>query len=209
MSAYIAKVREPYLPQLQEELAVADELLYRRGNFNGTFDQVICDAMCIEGDAQIALSPGFRWGTTVLPGQPITMEHVLDQTCITYGETYVREMSGADLKLVLEDVADNLFNGDPYYQQGGDMVRLGGMDYVLDPTAEIGKRVSNMQLDDGTRIEASKSYKVTGWATVNSQSPGEPVWDVVASYLRRVKTARVEKLNTPKLENVSGNPGIG
>ncbi len=208
MASYIAEMRKPYLGQLQEELAVADELLFRRGNFNGTFDQVICDALRIEGDAQISLSPGFRWGTTVLSGQTITMEHVMDQTCITYPETYVNEMTGETIKLILEDVADNLFNPDPYYQQGGDMVRLGGMDYVLDPTGDAGKRISNMQLDDGTPIEASKNYKVAGWATVGSVSPGAPIWEVVANYLRRVKTAHIDKLNTPKLKNVGNNPGI-
>ena len=208
MSAYIEKVRKPHLAKLQEELAVAEDLLYRRGNFNGTFDQIICDALRIEGDAQISLSPGFRWGTTVLSGQPITMEHVMDQTCITYPETYVREMTGENIRLILEDVADNLFNEDPYYQQGGDMVRLGGLDYSIDPGGTAGQRISDMQLDDGTRIEAAKNYKVAGWATVGSQSPGAPVWDVVADYLRREDTARIGKLNTPKIRNVDGNPGI-
>jgi sulfur-oxidizing protein SoxB len=209
MAAQIAGSRKPYLPELQEELSVAESLLYRRGNFNGSFDQIICDALRVEGDAQISLSPGFRWGTTVLPGQTITMEHVLDQTCITYPETYVREMSGEDLRLILEDVADNLFNKDPYYQQGGDMVRLGGLDYSIEPDAGAGARIADMQLDDGTPIEASKSYKVAGWATVGSQSPGAPIWEVVADYLRRSDSARITKLNTPKLKNVSGNPGIG
>ncbi|MFZ9039039.1 MAG: thiosulfohydrolase SoxB [Gammaproteobacteria bacterium] len=208
MTAYIEKVREPHLAKLQQELSVAEDVLFRRGNFNGTFDQVICDALRVEGDAQISLSPGFRWGTTVLPGQAITMEHVMDQTCITYPETYVREMSGEDLKLILEDVADNLFNEDPYYQQGGDMVRLGGLDYSIDPTAGAGERISDMQLDDGSVIDAAKNYKVAGWATVGSQSPGAPIWDVVADYLRREDTVRIEKLNTPKLKNVSGNPGM-
>jgi sulfur-oxidizing protein SoxB len=208
MTAYIEKVRKPHLAKLQQELSVAEDVLFRRGNFNGTFDQVICDALRVEGDAQISLSPGFRWGTTVLPGQAITMEHVMDQTCITYPETYVREMSGEDLKLILEDVADNLFNKDPYYQQGGDMVRLGGLDYSIDPTAGAGERISDMQLDDGSVIDAAKSYKVAGWATVGSQSPGAPIWDVVADYLRREDTVRIEKLNTPKLKNVSGNPGM-
>ncbi len=208
MTAYIEKVRKPHLAKLQQELSVAEDVLFRRGNFNGTFDQVICDALRVEGDAQISLSPGFRWGTTVLPGQAITMEHVMDQTCITYPETYVREMSGQDLKLILEDVADNLFNKDPYYQQGGDMVRLGGLDYSIDPTAGAGERISDMQLDDGSVIDAAKSYKVAGWATVGSQSPGAPIWDVVADYLRREDTVRIEKLNTPKLKNVSGNPGM-
>ena len=137
------------------------------------------------------------------------MEHVLDQTCITYPETYVREMSGEDLKLILEDVADNLFNKDPYYQQGGDMVRLGGLDYSIEPDAAAGARIADMQLDDGTRIEASKSYKVAGWATVGSESSGAPIWDVVADYLRRSDSARITKLNTPRLKNVTGNPGIG
>ncbi len=208
MAAYIEKVRTPYATQLAEELAVADTLLYRRGNFNGTFDQLICDAQRVVGDAQIALSPGFRWGTAVLPGQTITMEHVMDQTAITYPETYVREMTGEDLRLILEDVLDNLFNVDPYYQQGGDMVRLAGLDYVCDPTKEIGSRVSNMTLDNGDSVEAGKSYKVAGWATVGSQSPGPPIWDVVAEYLRDQKVAKITKLNTPKLVNVAGNPGI-
>jgi sulfur-oxidizing protein SoxB len=208
MQAYIDEVRRPHLDMLNEELAVASELMYRRGNFNGTFDQIICDAQRVIGDAQISLSPGFRWGTTVLPGQAITMEHVYDQTGTTYPETYVTEMSGADVKMILEDVLDNLFNEDPYFQQGGDMVRVGGLDYVCDPTAGMGRRITEMQLDDGTRIEADKMYKVAGWATVGSQSPGRPIWDVVADYLRDVKVAEIKKLNTPKLKNVDGNPGI-
>jgi len=209
MAAYIAEVRSPYLGKLQEELSIAEGLLFRRGNFNGTFDQIICDALRIEGDAQISLSPGFRWGTTVLPGQAITMEHVMDQTCITYPETYLREMTGENIKLILEDVADNLFNKDPYYQQGGDMVRLGGLDYSIDPEAAAGERIDDMQLDNGTRIEAAKSYKVAGWATVGSQSTGAPIWDVVADYLRREDSASIKKMNTPILKGVSGNPGIG
>ena len=208
MQAYIGRVRKPYKSKLDEELAVADELLYRRGNFNGTFDQVICDALRAENDAQISLSPGFRWGTTVQAGQTITMDHVFDQTGITYPETYRREMSGADLKLVFEDVSDNLFNTDPYYQQGGDMVRVGGLDYVCDPTQTFGKRISNMTLDDGTSIESGKNYIVAGWATVKSKAPGPPVWDQVADYLRRQDTVKISKINTPKLLNVKGNPGI-
>ncbi len=208
MASYIEKVRKPYLDTLNEKLGVADELLYRRSNFNGTFDQVICDALRADGDAQISLSPGFRWGTSVMPGQAITMEHVMDQTGTTYPETYVREMSGADIKLILEDVADNLFNRDPYYQQGGDMVRVGGMDYAIDPGQSFGKRISNMTLDNGTAVEAAKKYKVAGWATVNSQAPGRPVWDVVADYIRTQDRVRIGKLNTPKLLNVTGNPGL-
>ncbi|MGD1983373.1 MAG: thiosulfohydrolase SoxB [Chromatiaceae bacterium] len=208
MQAYIDKVRAPYRDQLEEELAVATETLYRRGNFNGTFDQVICDALNEVNDAQISLSPGFRWGTTVLPGQTITMDNVMDQTCITYPETYRREMTGEDIKVILEDVCDNLFNVDPYFQQGGDMVRVGGLDYVCDPTAGFGKRISNMTLDDGTPIDAAKKYVVSGWATVSSQAPGRPIWEVVADYLRVKGEAKIKKLNTPKLVNVGGNPGI-
>lgn len=208
MAEYIQQVRAPYQDQLSEELAASDDLLYRRGNFNGTFDQVICDALRKVQDAQISLSPGFRWGTTVLPGRIITMENVLDQTCITYPETYRRNMTGAEIKAILEDVCDNLFNVDPYVQQGGDMVRVGGLDYVCDPAAGIGERITDMQLDDGTKIEADKRYVVAGWATVGSKSPGEPVWETVATYLRDVKTVRIKKINTPKLKGVGGNPGI-
>ena len=208
MAAYIEEVRKPYLKTLREELAVADGLLYRRGNFNGTFDQVICDALREVGGAQISLSPGFRWGTSILPGQTITMENVMDQTAITYPETYVREMRGQDIKDILEDVADNLFNPDPYYQQGGDMVRVGGLDYTIDPTKTIGKRITEMRLNDGAPIEAGKDYTVAGWATVGSKAPGKPIWDVVAEYLREEKVAKISKLNTPKILNVKGNPGI-
>ena len=208
MQNYIDKVRAPYKDRLDEKLAVADQTLYRRGNFNGTFDQVIVDALRKVNDAQVALSPGFRWGTSVLPGQTITMDNVMDQTCITYPETYRRAMSGADIKAILEDVSDNLFNEDPYYQQGGDMVRVGGLDYVCDPTAGFGKRVTEMRLDDGTRIDADKKYVVSGWATVGSKSPGRPIWEVVADYLRFNETVKIGKLNTPKLVNVKGNPGI-
>ena len=208
MAALIERVRAPFADRLGEELAVADTLLYRRGNFNGTFDQLVCDAQRAVGDARIALSPGFRWGTTIIPGEVVTMERVLDQTATTYPETYVREMKGADLKLILEDVADNLFNPDPYFQQGGDMVRTGGLDYTCDPTQPIGRRISAMTLDDGEPVEAEKSYKVAGWATVNAQSPGPPIWEVVAQYLRDRGSAGIAKLNTPRLVNVAGNPGI-
>jgi sulfur-oxidizing protein SoxB len=208
MQAYIDEVRAPYKEKLDEKLAVTEETLYRRGNFNGTFDQVICDALITVNDAQISLSPGFRWGTTVLPGQTITMDNVMDQTCITYPETYRREMKGSDIKAILEDVCDNLFNKDPYYQQGGDMVRVGGLDYVCEPGAGVGKRITNMTLNDGTKIEADKHYVVAGWATVGSKSPGEPIWDTVAKYLRDQKTVTIKKLNTPKLVGVKGNPGL-
>ncbi|NTU90375.1 MAG: thiosulfohydrolase SoxB [Chlorobiaceae bacterium] len=208
MQALIDRIRAPYLSKLQEPLATAGSLLYRRGNFDGPFDQLICDALRQRNDAQIALSPGFRWGTTILPGQQITMEQVLEQTCMTYPETYVRDMTGQQIKAVLEDVADNLFNPDPFYQQGGDMVRVGGMNYRIDPGASMGNRIDEMRLDNGTLIDASRSYRVAGWATVGSKSPGEPVWDTVAAYLRDRKQVEIRKLNMPLLKNVSANQGM-
>jgi sulfur-oxidizing protein SoxB len=208
MGSLIKTIRKPYEDTLNEKLAVADQTLYRRGNFNGTFDQVIVDALNTVNESQISLSPGFRWGTTVLPGQPITMDNVMDQTCITYPETYRREMTGADIKAILEDVCDNLFNKDPYYQQGGDMVRVGGLDYTCDPTKSFGNRISDMTLDDGKPVDASKNYVVSGWATVQSQAPGRPIWEIVADYLRINETVKIKKINTPKLVNVEGNPGL-
>ncbi|MBA4501188.1 thiosulfohydrolase SoxB [Marinobacterium marinum] len=208
MQAMIDDIRSPHLSWLNEELALAGDLMFRRGNFNGTFDQVICDALREVGDAQISLSPGFRWGTTVLEGQMITMERVLDQTCLTYPETYIREMKGSELKLIMEDVADNLFNPEPYLQSGGDMVRVGGFDYVCEPGRGMGERISEMTLDSGERIEADKTYKVTGWATVGTRSPGPAIWDVVAEYLRDQKEVHVDRLNTPILKGVTNNAGL-
>ncbi|MBE9549216.1 MAG: thiosulfohydrolase SoxB [Proteobacteria bacterium] len=208
MAAYITKVRQPYLGKLNEELATAENLLYRRGNFNGTFDQVICDSLTNVLDAQFSFSPGFRWGTTVLPGEAITMDRVLDQTCMTYPETYVREMKGEQIKAILEDVCDNLFNADPYRQQGGDMVRVGGLTYACEPNGPSLNRISEIRDLKGNLIDANKDYKVAGWATVGSKSPGEPIWDVVATYLRDKKTIKVEKLIEPKLKGVAGNPGL-
>lgn len=208
MTQLIETIRQPHLDTLTEELAVSDSLLYRRGNFNGTFDQLICDALRHELNAEIALSPGFRWGTTVLPGQAITFEHVMDQTCITYPETYARAMLGTDIKAILEDVADNLFHPDPFYQQGGDMVRVGGMNYTCDPTATPGQRISNLTLDNGKAINANKQYKVAGWATVGSKAPGKPIWEVVSNYLRNRKTINITHINSPKLKNIGNNPGI-
>ncbi|MDD2814687.1 MAG: thiosulfohydrolase SoxB [Thiotrichaceae bacterium] len=209
MTNYINNVRKPYLKQLGEKLAVTDSVLYRRGNFNGTFDQVICDALRTQLNAQIALSPGFRWGTSLLPNQEITYEHVLEQTCITYPETYVRELSGAAIKGILEDVCDNLFNPDPYLQQGGDMVRVGGMNYSCDPRKPMNQRISNLTLEDGSPIEANKNYKVAGWAAMNAEpESGKPIWDVVAEHLRQQKQLKLHKLNLPKLLNVDDNMGI-
>ena len=207
MDAFITRVRAPFESKLNERLAVTEGLLYRRGNFNGTFDQLICDALMAVRGAEIAFSPGFRWGTSLLPGQPILMEHVLDQTAITYPATTVNDLSGEMLKTILEDVADNLFNPDPYLQQGGDMVRVGGLQYAIDPTAKMGARISNMRLG-GKPIEANKTYKVAGWASVQENVQGEPIWDVVAKYLRDQKVIKPRQLNLPQMTNVKGNPGL-
>jgi sulfur-oxidizing protein SoxB len=207
MTAYINKVREPYAEKLGEELAVADEVLYRRGNFNGTFDQLICDALIEVKNAQISLSPGFRWGVSVLPGEPITYEHVMTQTGITYPVTTLNNFTGEQIKNILEDVADNLFNDDPYYQQGGDMVRVGGLKYAIDPSQSIGKRITDMELD-GEAIQPNKSYSVAGWASVQELEGGVPIWDVVAEYLRDKKTLSHIELNEPTLKGVTDNPGV-
>ena len=169
MQAFIDNATKPHAAAFGEKLAVAGDVLYRRGNFNGSMDQLICDALRHELDAELALSPGFRWGNTMLPGEPITMEDVLSETAITYPEVYVQEMTGAQIKAIMEDICDNLFNPDPYYQQGGDMVRMGGMDYACAPAASVGNRISGMTLDSGKKLEADKSYKVAGWASVNPQ----------------------------------------
>jgi sulfur-oxidizing protein SoxB len=207
MAALIQRVRAPFENKLAEKLAVTEELLYRRGNFTGTFDQVILDALMEVEGAEIAFSPGFRWGTTLLPRETITLEHVMDQTAITYPYTTVNELTGAAIKNILEDVCDNLFNPDPYYQQGGDMVRVGGMHYRCDPTQTIGHRISDMTLH-GRPIAADKTYKVASWAPVAEGASGEPVWDVVARYLRAKKVVRAVKPNRPTLTGVRGNPGL-
>jgi len=206
MQALIEKIRQPYAAAYAEKIATSDRLLYRRGNFGGTVDQLICDALRGELDAEIALSPGFRWGLSVLPGQPVTMEDVLSETAMTYPETYVQSMTGSQIKDILEDVCDNLFNADPYYQQGGDMVRVGGFSYTCTPAENVGHRISELKLDNGHAIAAGKSYKVAGWASVNEQQ-GKPVWDVFAAHLRSGKWP--EKRGTGvTLRGVDDNPGI-
>jgi S-sulfosulfanyl-L-cysteine sulfohydrolase len=207
MQALIERLRKPYAEKFGEKLAVAGDLLYRRGNFNGSMDQLICDALRHELDAELAFSPGFRWGNTMLPGEAITMEDVLSETAITYPQVYVQEMTGAQIKAVMEDICDNLFNPDPYYQQGGDMVRIGGMDYACAPTEQVGHRISDLTLDSGKKLEADKTYRVAGWASVNPQQ-GKPVADVFAGYLRGMKTARLKRLNRVALKGVANNPGI-
>jgi len=208
MDKLIHSVRAPYLDKLKEKLAVTNELLYRRGNFNGSFDQLIVDALLQEKGAQIAFSPGFRWGTTLLPGQAITMEDVMNQTAITYPGTTLNEMSGDTIKTVLEDVADNLFNTDPYYQQGGDMVRVGGLSYTIDPNQSMGNRISNMTLNDKP-LEAGKLYKVAGWASVQESSEqGEPIWELVSRYLKDKKVIGDIQLNTPQIKGIENNQGF-
>ncbi len=212
MDALITKVRAPYEARLAEKLAVTDGLLYRRGNFNGSWDQLICDALMDVQGAEIAFSPGFRWGTSLLPGDTITRELMMDQLAITYPHATLTEMSGQTIKTVLEDVADNLFNPDPYYQQGGDMVRVGGLTYSCSPTEKMGSRISEMRLQ-GQPIEAGKNYKVAGWAPVAEQArnaPGaKPVWEHVETWFKsqggRITT---RKINAPKLVGIAGNSGI-
>lgn len=207
MDALIARIRSPYESRLNERLAMTEGTLYRRGNFNGTFDQLIVDALMEVKGAEIAFSPGFRWGTSLLPDSSILMEHLMDQTATTYSYTTLTDMSGATIKTVMEDVADNLFNPDPYYQQGGDMVRVGGMTYAIDPKAKMGERIQDMRLN-GKPIDAGRIYKVAGWAPVAEGAKGEPVWDVVAQWLRTSGTVKPRKLNIPRIVGMDGNPGI-
>jgi sulfur-oxidizing protein SoxB len=207
MAKLIESVRAPYEAKLGEQLAVTEGTLYRRGNFNGTFDQVIIDALMEVKGADMAFSPGFRWGTSLLPNSPILMEHLMNQTATTYSHTTLNTMSGATIKTVLEDIADNLFNPDPYYQQGGDMVRVGGMTYSIDPAAGMGARISEMRLN-GKLLEADKTYKVAGWAPVAEGAHGEPVWDVVAQWLKSKKTVAARKPNVPRVLGMQGNTGM-
>jgi sulfur-oxidizing protein SoxB len=206
MAALIEKMREPHAAAYAEKIATSDRLLYRRGNFGGSVDQLICDALRSQLDAEIALSPGFRWGPSVLPGQPVTMEDVLSETAITYPETYVQIMTGGQLRDILEDVCDNLFNADPYYQQGGDMVRVGGFTYTCTPGESAGRRISGLKLDNGRSLEAGKRYKVAGWASVNEQK-GTPVWDVFAKHLASGKAPEARGAGVT-LKGVDDNPGI-
>ena len=212
MDALITKSRAPFEAKLGETLATTDGLLYRRGNFNGSWDQLLCDALMDVQGADIAFSPGFRWGTSLLPGQAITRELMMDQVAITYPHATLSNLSGATIKTILEDVADNLFNPDPYYQQGGDMVRVGGLQYSLDPAAGMGGRISDMRLN-GKPIEADKSYKVAGWAPVSEEARDagtKPVWDLVESWLaaRPGKRVAPRRINTPRLIGVKGNAGL-
>jgi sulfur-oxidizing protein SoxB len=193
MTALVERVRAPFTKDLAREIGKTDSLLYRRGNFNGTFDDLICNAMMSERDAEIVLSPGFRWGGTLIPGDAITWEQITNATAITYPNCYRNQMTGTQIKEVLEDVADNIFHPDPYFQGGGDMVRMGGMGYAIDVSKPMGSRISGMtHLKSGKPIEASKTYTVSGWASVNENTQGPPIWDVVAAHVAKVSTIRIE-----------------
>jgi sulfur-oxidizing protein SoxB len=203
MTAAVTKARAPYATELARVVGQADSLLYRRGNFNGTFDDLICAALLKERDAEIVLSPGFRWGTSVLPGQPITVEDIHNATAITYPQVYRLPMTGERLKEVLEDVADNLFNPDPYYQQGGDMVRCGGLGYSIDVGKPIGSRISGMtHLKSGKPIEPGREYTVAGWASANEGTQGPPVWELVERYIAAEKTVRVVPNTSVKISGI-------
>lgn len=209
MQSLIDRVRAPYKDKLAEKLAITDGLLYRRGNFNGSWDQLLCDALMEVQGAEIAFSPGFRWGTSLLPGDVITRELMMDQVATTYSYATVTEMTGETIKTILEDVADNLFNPDPYYQQGGDMVRVGGLAYAIAPGESMGKRIQDLRLA-GRPIEADKRYRVAGWAPVaeEARSAGNKmVWDVVESWLRAKGSVTPRRLNAPRLIGVDGNAG--
>ncbi len=210
MQALIGKIRAPYESKLGEKLAVSEGMLYRRGNFNGSWDQLIIDALMDVQGAEIAFSPGFRWGTSLLPGQAITRELMMDQVATTYSYATVSEMSGETIKTVLEDVCDNLFNPDPYYQQGGDMVRIGGLTYACAPGEKMGARIQDMRLK-GAPIDANKNYKVAGWAPVAeaaSKAGNKMVWDVLEGWLKNKQSIAPRAVNTPRMIGVVGNPGI-
>ncbi len=203
------RLGKTYQEILSEELAIAEDTLYRRGNFMGTWDQILVNSLREEHDTQISMSAGVRWGTSVLEGEMITMERVMDQTSMTYSETYKTELTGAQMKDILEGVAGNIFQVDPYLQSGGDMVRLGGMDYTCEPKASLGNRITNMRLDDGTPLEPNKTYTVSGWAQVDTVGSGRLMWDVAADYLRNNKgNLKFKKINYPTLKGVKDNPGI-
>jgi sulfur-oxidizing protein SoxB len=204
MAAYISKARQPFEEKLAEKIAVTEGTLYRRGTYNGTFDQLILDALRAQKDTPIAFSPGFRWGTTLLPGQAITLEHLMDQTAITYPQVTVNSLTGTQIKAVLEDIADNLFHPDPYSRQGGDMVRVAGMSYSVDPSAKVGARISDLRVGERP-MAATSLYKVAGWASVQEGAAGEPVWDVLGRHLRAMKTVPLLPVNQPRVERVKAS----
>jgi sulfur-oxidizing protein SoxB len=203
MAAHIARVRAPFDQDLKRVLGRTESLLYRRGNFDGTLDNIICDAILTQRDAEIALSPGIRWGTSILPGDPITFEDITNGTAMTYPSCYRMTMKGERLKEILEDFADNIFHPDPYYQQGGDMVRSGGLGYTIDVSKRAGSRISSMVLlKTGKHIEADKDYTVAGWASVNQGTEGPPIWDVIAKHIEAKKVVSTKALDSVKIVGV-------
>jgi sulfur-oxidizing protein SoxB len=191
MARLIHEIRAPYAARLGERLAVSESLLYRRGPFNGSFDEIILDALGKRLDAEVALSPGFRWGITIVPGQEISLEDVYAHTGLSYPNCFVRELSGTEIHRMLEDVADNLFHPDPYYRQGGDMVRVGGITYAIDPRQAMGRRITEITVA-GKPLAPSRRYKVASWASPGPEVPGPPAFDVVAEHLRNIKRVKLD-----------------
>ena len=191
MSRLVQEIRGPREARLGERLAVSESLLYRRGTFNGTFDELILDALLKRFDAEVAFSPGFRWGITILPGQVITLEDVYAHTGLTYPNTLVRELSGAEIKQIMEDVADNLFHPDPYYRQGGDMLRVGGLTYTIDPRQPMGRRISDVKVG-GRALGPDRRYKTASWASPGPEVAGPPAYDVVADHLRSLGRVKLD-----------------
>ena len=208
MQSFIDSVSNPYKKLLSETIGYADDTLYRRSNFNGTFDDLLCDSMNTVLDSEISLSPGFRWGPSLTPNQPITMSDIYNHTAITYPNTYVRSMTGETIKNVLEDVADNIFNIDPYLQQGGDMVRTRGIKYTINPRNKMNNRIEKLRLNNDIEIKPNKEYKVSGWASVNNIEEGKPIWDITKEYLKAVGTYKVDQSQKIKIINEDGNIGI-
>ena len=208
MQSFIDSVSNPYKKLLSETIGYADDTLYRRSNFNGTFDDLLCDSMNAVLDSEISLSPGFRWGPSLTPNQPITMSDIYNHTAITYPNTYVRSMTGETIKNVLEDVADNIFNIDPYLQQGGDMVRTRGIKYTINPRNKMNNRIEKLRLNNDIEIKPNKEYKVSGWASVNNIEEGKPIWDITKEYLKAVGTYKVDQSQKIKIINEDGNIGI-
>ena len=208
MQSYIDKISKPYKHLLSEIVGYADDTLYRRSNFNGTFDDLLCDSMNTVLNTEISLSPGFRWGPSITPNQPITMSDIYSHTAITYPNTYTRSMTGETIKNILEDVADNIFNTDPYLQQGGDMVRTRGIKYSINPMNAMNNRIENLRLNNNIEIKPNSEYKVSGWASVNNIEEGKPIWDITKEYLKSIGTYNVDNNEKVKITNEDSNIGI-
>ena len=208
MTRHIKDVKKPYLKELNQKIGKSNYDLYRRGNFNGSFDNLICDSMSNVLDSEICLSPGFRWGPTILAGEDILMSDIYNHTAITYPNVYRREMTGLTIKNILEDVADNIFNPDPYLQQGGDMVRTTGINYQITPKNTINKRITNITLNNGKSLNDNKKYVVSGWASVNSEESGDPIWEVTKQYLGSIKNYDLNEVKQPTLALENDNEGI-